>query len=93
MEVAKTNDKVVNSHSRTQLNSGFLNKPVIMVKAEDAEHLMGLVNKNEEAMVEISIMMETTKWVSRHENTHRRRHTPRMGTDMLILRHLLSLPL
>lgn len=50
--------------SHTQLNSGFLKKPVVMVKAGVAEELMGLVNKNEEAKVEINIMMETTKWVS-----------------------------
>lgn len=55
----------------TQLNSGILKKPVVMVKAGVAEELMGLVNKNEEAKVEINIMMETPKWVSTNTNTHR----------------------
>ncbi|XP_047665238.1 E3 ubiquitin-protein ligase RNF43 isoform X1 [Tachysurus fulvidraco] len=45
-----------------ELNSGILKKPVVMVKAADAEELMGLVNRNEEANVEINIMMETPKW-------------------------------
>lgn len=52
------------------MNSGFLKKPVVMVKAADAEELMGLVNKNEEANVEINIMMETPKWVGTHTHTH-----------------------
>ncbi|XP_059404876.1 E3 ubiquitin-protein ligase RNF43-like isoform X2 [Carassius carassius] len=37
-------------------------RPVVLVKSSDAEELMGLVNKNEEAMVFIDIMMETQKW-------------------------------
>ncbi len=49
----------------TQLrDSGSLPRPVVLVKSSDAEELMGLVNKNEEAMVVIEIMMETQKWVS-----------------------------
>lgn len=56
------------------MNSGFLKKPVVMVKAADAEELMGLVNKNEEANVEINIMMETPKWVGTHIHTQTHRH-------------------
>lgn len=44
------------------------------MKAEDAEELMGLVNKNEEAKVEINIMMETPKWVNTHKH-HTHSHT------------------
>ncbi|XP_017541189.1 E3 ubiquitin-protein ligase RNF43 [Pygocentrus nattereri] len=43
-------------------DSGSLPRPVVLVKAADAEELMGLVNKNEEAMVKIEIMVETPKW-------------------------------
>uniref|UniRef100_A0A8C1NUD4 RING-type E3 ubiquitin transferase n=1 Tax=Cyprinus carpio TaxID=7962 RepID=A0A8C1NUD4_CYPCA len=43
-------------------DSGLLPRPVVLVKSSDAEELMGLVNKNEEAMVFIDIMMETQKW-------------------------------
>ncbi|XP_051523451.1 E3 ubiquitin-protein ligase RNF43-like isoform X2 [Myxocyprinus asiaticus] len=43
-------------------DSGSLPRPVVLVKSSDAEELMGLVNKNEEAMVLIDIMMETPKW-------------------------------
>nr|XP_043898704.1 E3 ubiquitin-protein ligase RNF43 isoform X1 [Solea senegalensis] len=39
-----------------------LPRPVVLVEAEDAEELMGLVNKNEEAKVRIEIMMEQSKW-------------------------------
>ncbi|XP_047462499.1 E3 ubiquitin-protein ligase RNF43 [Mugil cephalus] len=38
-----------------------LPRPVVLVEAEDAEELMGLVNKNEEAKVVIEIKMEP-KW-------------------------------
>ncbi|XP_065107185.1 E3 ubiquitin-protein ligase RNF43 isoform X1 [Paramisgurnus dabryanus] len=41
---------------------GLLPRPVVLVKSSDAEELMGLVNKNEEAMVLIDIMMEAPKW-------------------------------
>ncbi|XP_046695666.1 E3 ubiquitin-protein ligase RNF43 isoform X1 [Silurus meridionalis] len=51
-----------NVHAANELNSGYLKKPVVMVKAADAEELMRLVNKNEEAKVEINFMMETPKW-------------------------------
>uniref|UniRef100_A0A672G607 RING-type E3 ubiquitin transferase n=1 Tax=Salarias fasciatus TaxID=181472 RepID=A0A672G607_SALFA len=40
-----------------------LPRPVVLVEAEDAEELMGLVNKNEEARVVIEVKMES-KWVS-----------------------------
>ncbi|XP_057216928.1 E3 ubiquitin-protein ligase RNF43 isoform X2 [Triplophysa rosa] len=43
-------------------DSGSLPRPVVLVKSTDAEELMRLVNKNEEAMVQIDIMMETPKW-------------------------------
>ncbi|KAM4620631.1 E3 ubiquitin-protein ligase RNF43 [Polymixia lowei] len=36
--------------------------PVVLVEAEDAGELMGLVNKNEEAKVRIEIMVEPPKW-------------------------------
>lgn len=39
-----------------------LPRPVVLVEAEDAEELMGLVNKNEEAKVRIEIMVEQPKW-------------------------------
>ncbi|XP_029376041.1 E3 ubiquitin-protein ligase RNF43 [Echeneis naucrates] len=39
-----------------------LPRPVVLVEAEDAEELMGLVNKNEEAKVRIEIMVEQSKW-------------------------------
>ncbi|KAG8008247.1 E3 ubiquitin-protein ligase RNF43, partial [Nibea albiflora] len=39
-----------------------LPRPVVLVEAEDAEELMGLVNKNEEAKVRIEIMMEQPRW-------------------------------
>lgn len=41
-----------------------LPRPVVLVKAEAAEELMGLVNKNEEAKVHIEIMSSPTVWVS-----------------------------
>ncbi|KAM8835919.1 E3 ubiquitin-protein ligase RNF43 isoform 1-T1 [Synchiropus picturatus] len=37
-------------------------QPVVLVKAEDAEELMGLVNKNEEAQVQIDIFVEKDRW-------------------------------
>ncbi|KTF85132.1 hypothetical protein cypCar_00039068, partial [Cyprinus carpio] len=52
-------------------DSGLLPRPVVLVKSSDAEELMGLVNKNEEAMVFIDIMMETQKWDSVHQQTVR----------------------
>ncbi|XP_035383170.1 E3 ubiquitin-protein ligase RNF43 isoform X1 [Electrophorus electricus] len=42
-------------------DSSSLPRPVVLVKAVDAEELMGLVNKNEEAMVHID-MIEPHKW-------------------------------
>ncbi|XP_054610027.1 E3 ubiquitin-protein ligase RNF43 isoform X2 [Dunckerocampus dactyliophorus] len=39
-----------------------LPRPVVLVYAEDAEELMGLVNKNEEAEVRIEILVEQPKW-------------------------------
>ncbi|XP_039633459.1 E3 ubiquitin-protein ligase RNF43 isoform X2 [Perca fluviatilis] len=36
--------------------------PVVLVAAEDAEKLMGLVNKNEEAKVRIDILVEQPRW-------------------------------
>lgn len=40
-----------------------LPRPVVLVKAEDAEELMDLVNKNEEAMIQIEFKMEMeNKW-------------------------------
>ncbi|KAL2095068.1 hypothetical protein ACEWY4_009787 [Coilia grayii] len=39
-----------------------LARPVVLVRANNAEELMGLVNKNEEARVQIDIMMEVPKW-------------------------------
>lgn len=43
-----------------------LPRPVVLVEAEDAEELMGLVNKNEEAKVLIEILVEQSRWVSTH---------------------------
>ncbi|XP_051981876.1 E3 ubiquitin-protein ligase RNF43-like isoform X1 [Xyrauchen texanus] len=43
-------------------DSGLLPGPIVLVKSSYAEELMGLVNKNEEAMVLIDIKMETPKW-------------------------------
>ncbi|XP_030648559.1 E3 ubiquitin-protein ligase RNF43 [Chanos chanos] len=46
-----------------QLREAFsLPKPVVLVEGANAEELMGLVNKNEEAIVHIDIMMESPKW-------------------------------
>ncbi|XP_030009059.1 LOW QUALITY PROTEIN: E3 ubiquitin-protein ligase RNF43 [Sphaeramia orbicularis] len=39
-----------------------LPRPVVLVEAEGAEELMGLVNKNEEAKVRIEIMVESQRW-------------------------------
>ncbi|KAM6984273.1 E3 ubiquitin-protein ligase RNF43 isoform 1-T3 [Tautogolabrus adspersus] len=39
-----------------------LPRPVVLVEAEDAEVLMGLVNKNEEANVRIEILVEPLRW-------------------------------
>lgn len=51
-------------YSHTKLREAdSLPRPVVLVEAEDAEELMGLVNKNEEAMVRIEVMMEP-RWVS-----------------------------
>uniref|UniRef100_A0A8C5HCG3 RING-type E3 ubiquitin transferase n=1 Tax=Gouania willdenowi TaxID=441366 RepID=A0A8C5HCG3_GOUWI len=47
-----------------------LPRPVILVDAQDAEELMGLVNKNEEANVIIEIKVES-KWDSVHQQTMR----------------------
>lgn len=55
----------------TQLReTDSLPRPVVLVEAEDAEELMGLVNKNEEAKVRIEIMMEQPRWVSTETNAH-----------------------
>ncbi|XP_077078598.1 E3 ubiquitin-protein ligase RNF43 isoform X1 [Siphateles boraxobius] len=43
-------------------DASSLPRPVLLVKSSDAEELMGLVNKNEEAMVYIDIMMDPPKW-------------------------------
>ncbi|XP_076129828.1 E3 ubiquitin-protein ligase RNF43 [Alosa pseudoharengus] len=43
-------------------DSDSLTGPVVLVRASNAEELMGLVNKNEEAKVEIEIMVEVQKW-------------------------------
>ncbi|KAM6970624.1 E3 ubiquitin-protein ligase RNF43 [Aplochiton taeniatus] len=42
--------------------TSFLPHPVVLVSADDAAELMGLVNKNEEALVRIEIMVEQPKW-------------------------------
>lgn len=55
-------------HSQLQ-DSGSLTRPVVLVKSSDAEELMGLVNKNEEAMVFIDIRVEP-KWVSNQAYTY-----------------------
>uniref|UniRef100_W5M5A2 RING-type E3 ubiquitin transferase n=1 Tax=Lepisosteus oculatus TaxID=7918 RepID=W5M5A2_LEPOC len=39
-----------------------LPRPVVLVQARDAEVLMGLVNRNEEAMVQIEVKIEPNKW-------------------------------
>ncbi|CAL8237049.1 unnamed protein product [Arctogadus glacialis] len=43
-------------------DKAFLPRPVVIVKAGNAEQLMMLVNKNEEAWVRIEIVVEPTKW-------------------------------
>lgn len=55
-----------------------LPRPVVLVEAEDAEELMGLVNKNEEAKVRIEIMVELPRWVSTRTHTS----TWRKGTSL-----------
>ncbi|XP_061658724.1 E3 ubiquitin-protein ligase RNF43 isoform X2 [Syngnathoides biaculeatus] len=42
--------------------SDSLPRPVVLVDAEDAEELMALVNKNEEANVRIEILVEQPRW-------------------------------
>lgn len=55
----------------TQLReTDSLPRPVVLVEAEDAEELMGLVNKNEEAKVRIELIVEQTRWVSTGTNTN-----------------------
>ncbi|CAK6971833.1 E3 ubiquitin-protein ligase RNF43 isoform X2 [Scomber scombrus] len=39
-----------------------LPRPVVLVQAKDAEELMSLVNKNEEAKVQIKILLEQHRW-------------------------------
>ncbi|XP_029704445.1 E3 ubiquitin-protein ligase RNF43-like [Takifugu rubripes] len=39
-----------------------LPRPVVMVESDDAEELMALVNKNEEAVVRIEIMVNPPRW-------------------------------
>lgn len=48
----------------------FLRGPVVLVEAENAEELMGLVNKNEEAKVTIELLVELPSWVSPETMTH-----------------------
>uniref|UniRef100_A0A672G637 RING-type E3 ubiquitin transferase n=1 Tax=Salarias fasciatus TaxID=181472 RepID=A0A672G637_SALFA len=49
-------------HAAAELpDTDSLPRPVVLVEAEDAEELMGLVNKNEEARVVIEVKMES-KW-------------------------------
>lgn len=45
-----------------------LPRPVVLVEADDAEELMGLVNKNEEAIVRI--LVNPPRWVI-HTHQHR----------------------
>lgn len=40
-----------------------LPRPVVMVESDDAEELMALVNKNEEVVVRIEIMVDPPRWV------------------------------
>ncbi|KAF0038085.1 hypothetical protein F2P81_008569 [Scophthalmus maximus] len=40
----------------------LINGSIVLVEAEDAEELMGLVNKNEEAKVLIEILVEQSRW-------------------------------
>ncbi len=57
--------------SHTQLReTDSLPRPVVLVEADDAEELMGLVNKNEEAKVRIEIMVEQPRWVSTETHAH-----------------------
>lgn len=42
----------------------------MLVEGKNAEELMGLVNKNEEAKVIIEVMAEQPKWVSTETRTH-----------------------
>jgi len=59
------------TREHTQLReTDSLPRPVVLVEAEDAEELMGLVNKNEEAKVRIEIMVEQPRWVSTETWTH-----------------------
>ncbi|XP_056141475.1 E3 ubiquitin-protein ligase RNF43 [Lampris incognitus] len=51
------------AHAATELHeTDSLPHPVVLVEAEDAGELMGLVNKNEEASVRIEIKLEQPKW-------------------------------
>lgn len=57
--------------SLTQLReTDSLSRPVVLVRAKDAEQLMGLVNKNEEAKVRIEIMVEQPQSVSTETHAH-----------------------
>ncbi|XP_071757859.1 E3 ubiquitin-protein ligase RNF43 [Centroberyx gerrardi] len=56
-------DVTDDANAATELReTDSLPRPVVLVEAEDAGELMGLVNKNEEARVRIEIMLEQPKW-------------------------------
>lgn len=51
-----------------------LPRPVVLVESDDAEELMGLVNKNEEAIVRINIKLNPSRWVSETQQSCRSLH-------------------
>lgn len=56
---------VWNTIHDTQLRkSDSLPRPVVLVESDDAEELMALINKNEEAIVRIDIMLNPPRWVN-----------------------------
>lgn len=56
---------VLNTLHDAQLRkTDSLPRPVVLVESDDAEELMGLVNKNEEAIVRIDIMLNPPRWVN-----------------------------
>lgn len=48
-----------------------LPRPVVLVESVDAEELMGLVNKNEEAIVRIDIMVNPPRSVIQTQQTRK----------------------
>lgn len=63
---------VLNTIHNGQLRkTDSLPRPVVLVESDDAEELMGLVNKNEEAIVRINIKLNPSRWVNETQQSCR----------------------